>query len=383
MNNKKLGQFFSPEKLVELCLSISTNKGNVLEPSYGDGSFKKIKQLYKEYVLIELDKNIINDKEVINIDFFDFPENTKFDTVIGNPPFVDNKNIIEETFNKLNFDLLNKGSNLYLHFILKCFFHLKENGELIFIVPREFIKLTSAQKLNKLLFDNGTITHYFDFGDEKFFKGASPNICIFRYQKNNFNRKTITNEGIKDFVISEGQFLFINKEKNVIKLGEIFDIKVGAVSGADNIFLDNCDGEDFVFSKTKETNKTKKMSYNIITKKILEKKEVLKKRKIKQFNESNWWKWGREINFKEEEKRIYVNTKTRKENPFFINDCKKWDGSILALFPKDKNIDIEKYKDYLNSIDWNTLGFKSGNRFLFSQRSLSNALIEINIDKAN
>lgn len=55
---------------------------------------------------------------------------------------------------------------------------------------------------------------------------------------------------------------------------------------------------------------------------------------IKKFDEANWWCWGRAINFRENEPRIYVNCKTRNKTPFFTTNCDKWDGSVLALFFK-------------------------------------------------
>ena len=137
------------------------------------------------------------------MNFFDLPVTEKFSTIIGNPPYVDNS-LFEVNFKTS----IKVKANLYIYFIEKCLHHLEENGELIFIVPRDFIKLTSARYINKLLFDNGTITHFYDYGDEKFFKNASPNICIFRYQKSNFSRKTLTFNGEFKFTENDGIISF-------------------------------------------------------------------------------------------------------------------------------------------------------------------------------
>lgn len=88
--NRKLGQFFSPEILVDKCISLIKNKnGRLLEPSCGDGAFKKC--LNDNAVFIEIDNSLISDKRILNIDFFDYPITETFDTIIGNPPYVDNK----------------------------------------------------------------------------------------------------------------------------------------------------------------------------------------------------------------------------------------------------------------------------------------------------
>lgn len=368
--NRKLGQFFSPEILVDKCISLIKNKnGRLLEPSCGDGAFKKC--LNDDAVFIEIDNSLISDKRILNIDFFDYPITETFDTIIGNPPYVDNK------FVKINHRTnIKVQANLYLYFIEKCFYHLKHNGELIFIVPRDFIKLTSAKIVNELLCQHGTITHFYDFGDAKLFKEASPNVCIFRYEKNNFSYKTNTFLGEQNLFINNGIITF-SSNKNVRPLGDFFDIKVGAVSGKDELFLNN-NGEEFVFSKTATTNTFKRMIYNKYDKSLEKYKEILISRGIKKFNEQNWWSWGRCINFRENEPRIYVNCRTRNKNPFFLNNCKKWDGSILALFPKIK-MNLPSVVEKLNSLDWQKMGFTTGGRYIFSQKALTEALIDENL----
>ncbi len=364
---RNLGQFFSPDKLVKKCISlIQNNDGRLLEPSCGNGAFNSVKR--HDSVFIEIDSKIVEDKDVKIMNFFDYPATEKFDTIIGNPPYVDNSlfNVNWETDIKVQ-------ANLYLFFIEKCFHHLKEHGELIFIVPREFIKLTSAKSVNELLCKNGTITHYYDFGDEKLFAEACPNICIFRYEKGNFSNKTETFDGIYNLKNNNGIISFSDKKSNE-KLGDYFEIKVGAVSGADKIF-ENADGEEFVYSKTCKTGELKKMLYQRNHEDLLAHKTQLAKRKIKKFSDEDWFMWGRPVNFKFGQPRIYVNCKTRNKEPFFMNSCERWDGSILALFPK-RNMDLPKATKILNGLDWNKLGFMTGGRYLFTQKSLKEAPID-------
>lgn len=365
--NRKLGQFFTPSILVDQCIALIENKnGRLLEPSCGNLAFKNC--MHEDSIFIEIDKNIINDNKVLNIDFFDFPITEKFDTIIGNPPYVDNK-----FFNIKHPTNIRVQANLYLYFIEKCFYHLKNNGELIFIVPRDFIKLTSAKIVNELLYKNGTITHFYDFGDAKLFKEACPNVCIFRFEKDNFSYKTKTFQGEQNLLINNGIISFANS-KSVITLGNFFDVKVGAVSGKDEIFVSD-NGDEFVYSQTAKTQKLKKMIYEKYDKKLEPYKKILISRGIKKFNEQNWWSWGRCINFRENEPRIYVNCRTRNKNPFFLNNCKKWDGSILALFPKIK-MNLPSVVEKLNSLDWQKMGFTTGGRYIFSQKALTEALID-------
>ena len=156
-----------------------------------------------------------------------------------------------------------------------------------------------------------------------------------------------------------------------VDFSDLFFVKVGGVSGADDIFSNDEYGNmDFVCSETCKTGKTKRMIYNEVNEYIISNEERLRKRHIMKITDDNWWIWGRDF-YKSNSSRIYVNSKTRNKNPFFINDCKNYDGSVLAIFPKVE-MNIEEVCDMLNSVDWNELGFMCDGRYLFSQRSLEN-----------
>ena len=259
-----------------------------------------------------------------------------------------------------------------MFFIHKCIQHLNPHGELIFIVPRDFLKATSSIKLNQYIYDNGTITDIIDLGDEKIFKDACPNCVIFRFEKDNFERKTnIT----KNFSVINGQMFFTNN-KYKIKFSDLFFVKVGAVSGADKYFIHENGNKEFVCSETCKTGDTRKMFYNTDAEELLPYKDILIKRKIKNFTEKDWYMWGRKY-YESKENRIYVNSKTRNKKPFFFHNCKAYDGSVLSIFPKFKatqKICKEIAKD-LNNVDWEELGFICDGRFLFSQKSLENCLL--------
>lgn len=130
-----------------------------------------------------------------------------------------------------------------------------------------------------------------------------------------------------------------------------FDVKVGAVSGADTVFTNKYKGcTDMVCSSTVKDGKTKRVIYNRFDDSLVPYKKRLLSRGIRKFNEANWWEWGRKYHEKEGE-RIYVNGKTRNPNPFYISNVKGYDGSVLALFPKN-GIDMEYAVKELNKVDW-------------------------------
>lgn len=364
---KNLGQVFTPDFIVSEMLVLKRNDGTVLEPSCGNGAFLRH---ISNAIGIEIDKRYAG-KNILNVDFFSYSLENKFDTIIGNPPYVRFQDIPKDTKQRLNMKLFDKRTNLYLFFIEKCIRHLKEKGELIFITPRDFLKSTSSIKLNEFIYENGTITDFIDLGDKRVFGDYTPNCIIWRFERGNFSRKTST---YKEFILSNGQLLFANNQYPV-KFSDIFFVKVGAVSGADKIFANEKEGNaDFVCSYTAKTEKTKRMIYGINTPYLKKFKEILIKRRIKSFDENNWWMWGRDC-YHSNKKRIYVNCKTRNKNPFFIHSSNFYDGSVLAIFPHNQKLDISVLCEELNKVNWFELGFICDGRFIFNQKSLENCVL--------
>ena len=375
LNKDSLGQFWTPKFIVNDMMQLIKNNGLFLEPSAGSGAFLKELPL-KQSIGIEIDKKF-KMENLINEDFFNFKFKDKFDTIIGNPPYVKFQNINQNT--KLKLINLNKiykldsRTNLYMFFIRKCIDLLKNNGELIFITPRDFMTSTSGRKLNKYLYSKGSFTDFIDLSDKKIFFNSDVDSIIWRFEKNNFNRKTNI---IHHFILTKDNQLLLSKTKPFSYINDFFYVKVGAASGANDIFKNN-NGIPFVVSTTVKTNKTVNFFYNIKNNYLLKHKAILINRKIGNFNENNWYKWGRNF-FKSNEERIYVNCKTREKNPFFYHGCKNYDGSVLAIFSKNKinKSQILQLIIFLNSIDWNRKGLKAGERFIFSQNSLLNAFLD-------
>jgi adenine-specific DNA-methyltransferase len=373
LNVAGLGQVFTPPAIVERMLALRKNTGRALDPACGDGAFSS---QVDGCVAIELDAAHCP-KSALNMDFFAYPEAEKFTTIIGNPPYVKARDIEPTTRHQLRSRLLDGHANLYLHFIEKCVRQLADGGELIFITPRDFLKATGAKKLNTWLFDHGTITDFEDLGDAKIFDGATPNCAIWRYEKGNLTHKLNDDRRMTQ---SGGQLMFARGIYNV-PLRDVLMVKVGAVSGADEIFSETqFANTDFVCSHTATTGATRPMIYLDREGPIayLEAfKERLLQRRVTNFDETNWWKWGRR-HYVSNAPRIYVNQKTRNPQPFFRHTCNNYDGSVLALFPHRTELSsaqLKRLTDLLNDVDWHELGFVCDGRYLFAQRSLAHALL--------
>lgn len=366
------GQVFTPHWLVEQMLALQKNVGRVLEPSCGSGAFSNhLATSDRDLVALELDPLHAPANAVVQ-DFFDLPLTERFATIIGNPPYVRYQDILVETKQKLDGTLFDRRTNLYLFFIEKSIRHLDHGGELIFVVPRDFPRATSAKRLNKLIFEAGTITDFWETGDSHVFNGATPPCCVFRFEKGRMNREM---SDARVFDEHAGHLFFRQPGAQGVPLSFFFDVSVGGLSGADHLFTSDEGNIEVVCSQTARTGLTRKMLYG--TKAMVslaQHKPALLNRRVRRFSEINWWEWGRK--WKDTSMpRIYVNAKTREKRPFFTHTCHAYDGSVLALFPKNAAINVELAVHVLNSLDWNDLGFMAGKRFIFAQQSLAHAMI--------
>lgn len=381
---KHLGQVFTPPAVVDAMLALVRNCGRVLEPACGDGAFL---QHFPFALGIEIDARHAPAGARV-MDFFELPESESFATIIGNPPYVRYQDIVAETRRHARHSVLDGRANLYLFFIEKCLRHLAPGGELVFITPRDFVKATSAVPLNRLLHTAGTITDFVDLGDSRLFDGATPNCAIWRFERDNFSRRTrYAVHGVagglagmtrlqweeRHFVESGGHLLFTRGDY-ALQLADIAFVKVGAVSGADDLYANEEHGNrSFVCSATLTTGETRRMLWcepgQPPPATLLPHKDRLIARRIRPFDESNWWNWGRGYH-QSVQPRVYVNCKTRRPQPFFVHRCTHYDGAVLAIFPRDQAVDVQVLAAALNAVDWADLGFVCDGRFLFTQRSL-------------
>ncbi len=418
----RLGQVFTPMPVITTMLSLARNigekgsTGRILEPACGDGAF--LRHLPPQTVGIEVDVRHCP-PGTLCLDFFAYPGNERFTTIIGNPPYVGYRQIPVRTRRRIGAtasSLLDGRANLYLFFIEKCLHHLAPGGELIFITPRDFLKSTSSMRLNRLLWKTGTITDLIELGDTKVFADATPNCVIWRFERDNFSRctryadlgipgregdnsgKSASKRGGGDFLAAAlaapawetrrfieagGHLLFVSGDYP-LRLSDIATVKVGAVSGADTIYGNEVHGtRDFVCSHTARSGRTRRMIWcaperdaeppaevsSAVLGLLEPHKERLLARRVRTFDESNWWQWGRGY-LESERPRVYVNNKTRLTAPFFVHPCPHYDGAVLAIFPRAPEADTTALAAALNRVNWAELGFVCDGRFLFAQRSL-------------
>lgn len=377
-SKNKIGQYFTTnnelkEKIYEYILN---NPKNILEPCIGRGdlvNFIKNKIPNIIFDMYEIDFNIvlldnINKNDIIYGDFMKQDITKKYKTIIGNPPYVRTK----------------KG-NLYIEFTEKCYNSLEENGELIFIVPSDFFKLTSSSKLLDKMMLNGTFTHIFHPNNENLFENASIDIIIFRYYKNNIIEKKVLYNNVLLYINNSNGLITFSKEKikNNIMFKDYFDIYVGMVSGKEDVFKNDKIGNIEVLNGENKIDKYICISNypcenEEINKHLLKYKNELINRQIRKFNEKNWYEWGalRNINTikeKLDKECIYIYNLTRKKDISFKGNVKYFGGGLIILIPK-KDCNLEKIVYYINSEKFKN-NFMFSGRFKIGHRSISNSLL--------
>jgi adenine-specific DNA-methyltransferase len=375
---KLLGQYFTiSENLQQFVFDKVKHKGaTLLEPSFGAGHLlKKFKEYDTDYPMCcyELDKTVVpvvSFSAAQKITYGDFTgavlSPNKFKTIVGNPPYV------KQT-----------SGNLYIKFIELCVSLLDSNGgELIFIVPSDFIKLTSASSLIESMVGQGSFTDFLFPHDEKLFEGANIDVVAFRYEKGVPSRNTIVNGLPKICNMHNGILTFSDTEVTGVPLSDIFNVYVGLVSGRDEVYRVPFGNMDVLTDKDKVSKFIFTESFptadETINAHLLKNKNVLLGRKIRAFSEANWFEWGAPRNKKSIEAKIgvpciYVRNMTRKLDVAFVGTVQYFGGTLLCLIPK-KHTDLQKIVELLNSAEFRKDYLYSG-RFKIGHKQISNVIV--------
>lgn len=251
MRNKKqqagdLGQHWTPAEIVDLMVGmLETKKGAVLEPTAGSGRFiRRLEEKGYDAKGVEIDPGVIpsdiRDRYEVS-DFFAW-EGEKFNAIIGNPPYVNGR--LAEGQSRTWQGELPPTANLYLQVIEKCVKqHLREGGEIVFIVPSTMMSGTSlGSALRTWMTNNGAFTHL--LRPRVQWEAASVDTCIFRWVKGASQGKVKTSTADMNLHISNGMVKLINFEA-VGNLGSFFSVGVGAAPSA-KLMSDSAAGSPFI-----------------------------------------------------------------------------------------------------------------------------------------
>lgn len=369
------GQFFTTNATVQAVLGslIQSPSGLLLEPSAGAGHLVKWAEESLPHTVeaVELDSGItsVAASPISHEDFFIFAQGKagRYDAILGNPPYVawrDVESATRESAAAVKAQYSDK-TNLYHLFIDRCIDLLAPGGELVFIVPKEWLYATSAGPLRKKMLASGSITHLVDCGEEKLFDDADvPALLIFRFAKgatsvsvkfapslahaksNDYTVRQLANVGDRLLLLEETLRASI-ADWGLLK--DCFRVRVGIVSGADKVFRlpEGCDIEPVCvknylttkgiepFIDVNHINNWGSMPPKAAAY-LLPHKEDLMSRRIAKFDETNWWKYGairNRAHMLAPGERLYALAKTRSQTPFFRNaSATLFGGGILGLF---------------------------------------------------
>jgi len=290
MPEKKPIAFFpTPKEIVTYMLQmVSINNPCILESGFGSGVFlSQLSSISNNVHGIEYSDDFFDEARkkypeynLTHTDYLDFKPELKYDVIIGNPPYIAPEKMPLHMSNKLKEIAGTKEANIYYGFIIKSIELLKDEGELIYILPYDFFYNSYAKQLRKYMLENGYFTDIIDFGEIKLFKDAAPETIIFKYKKskNKKNKKINVIDFIKriDYatavetldnlnpdivkVFSMDNFTSdliwsltnINKLKNSQPLKNIADISVGIVSGCDSVFKIDKEFVNKILKNTKD-----------------------------------------------------------------------------------------------------------------------------------
>lgn len=378
---KSMGQYFTiSDKLQKFVFDAVKHKGSpLLEPSFGAGHLlKRFKDTDPDYPMTcyELDNKIkpvvsFNEHQtVIYGDFTTQPASSvRFKTIIGNPPYVKHRT-----------------GNLYLKFIELCYGLLDTGGELIFIVPSDFIKLTSASALIDTMTKHGAFTDFLFPHDEKLFDGASIDVVIFRYEKDNTTKRSVVNGKEMFCNVNNGIITFSESEVVGTPISDLFNVYVGLVSGRDEIYrvpIGNIDVltdkgriDKYIFTETFPTTSPAINSH------LLSHKTELMARRIKKFSEENWFEWGAPRNLKTIQANlgkpcIYVRNMTRSKEVAFIGSVQYFGGGLLCLIPAVESVTSDTLTSIVTLLNSETFqkDYLYAGRFKIGHKQVSNVII--------
>lgn len=296
-NKKKNGVYYTPNVLADFMVNYIidnfdlNNNLNILEPSCGDGIF--LKYLFSNSDVLSKDIKIdiieINSKELkkslerinrlktnsvevkdYNIDYLEYNTDTKYDIVIGNPPYITRKYLSEKQI-KLCEKMLSKMKisnkkimNIWIYFLLRAVSQLKKKGVLFFVLPAEILQVSYAKNLRKYLNEEFDQIKIFGF-DQLIFDNIEQDVILFLGIKfssiegisfelidnledlkkgdslpNESLFHVKSNEKWTKYILSSEELNLIDNLKNKLKLKKVSDMcnsSTGIVTGANKFFI--------------------------------------------------------------------------------------------------------------------------------------------------
>lgn len=284
LENKLLGSYYTPHRTVQFMKEYLVREhkifGKVLEPSAGDGrfidAFEKEENIQR-FVAVELieekvrrlkNKGYQSRVEIVADDFLDFAKKTseKYQLIIGNPPYINIKNMENESKEKAKeicekYHLPNSlMQNMWVAFVLASVSCMEKDGVIFFVLPKEFLQVQYAEKIRLFLEEHFDTIHILSF-KERMFPEIEQESCLV-YLTNEFNKQSYINFKIyaeldsdapcycskiernkplkkwTNAILSDEEIDLLNEfDSKYKKVSELCEASPGIVTGANNEFI--------------------------------------------------------------------------------------------------------------------------------------------------
>lgn len=180
-------------------------------------------------------------------------ENGGFDIIVGNPPYVDIKEMDENTAKYIfdNYETSFNRINLYSTFVEKSYYLLKNEGIFSFIMPNSILFNSTYSKIRELILNNTSILNIVRTSDDVF-KDAKvePIILVFKkgFDKDNKTKILIKEESMDEIPITNYSKHFFTQERwfennsiiNIFSDDFTFDL-LKKIDGNNERLIDYCD----------------------------------------------------------------------------------------------------------------------------------------------
>lgn len=284
IEDKLSGSYYTPFRTVQFMKEYLVREHkiyrSVLEPSAGDGRF--VDEFEKEeniesFTVVELieekirklkNKGYPEYVKIVADDFLSFSEKTneKYQLIIGNPPYINIKNMDDGSKEKAK-GICEKyrlpGSlmqNMWVAFVLASVSCLECDGTIFFVLPMEFLQVQYAEKIRLFLEEHFDTIHILAF-KERMFPEIEQESCLV-YLTNGFEKqpyinfkmyagldsdvpyycsKIERNKPLKKWtnaILSDADIDLLNLiDSKYKKVSEVCDASPGIVTGANNEFI--------------------------------------------------------------------------------------------------------------------------------------------------
>jgi adenine-specific DNA-methyltransferase len=207
---RKLGQYFTPYSVARFMaewISQSPNLNHVLDPAVGLGVFFRalievnpnfsgklcgydIDNLTLDKLTILFDRHTKINTQFLNQNFLYAENNTLYDGILCNPPYIRYKSIPErdkliKKFEQESTVSISRLSNIYSFFIIRCALSLAPQGRAAILVPTDFLYSDFGIPLKEFLLERMLLKHIIQFDPNNgLFENSVTTSCILLLQNN-------------------------------------------------------------------------------------------------------------------------------------------------------------------------------------------------------